>query len=58
MRHGDKGLSAISGHNQLTGVDFYDLTQKEQNAQTVEFASEFGLSPQDVKKLKKQMERN
>ena len=38
MRHGDKGMSAQSGENQLFGVDFHDRIQKEQNAQMVELA--------------------
>ena len=58
MRHGDKGVSAQSGENQLFGIDFHDHIQKEQNTQMVELAREFGLTAQDVKKLKKQIERN
>ena len=58
MRHGDKGISVLAGENQLFGVDFHDLIQKEQNANMVEVASEFGLTNTDVKKLKRQLERN
>ena len=58
MRHGDKGMSALSGENQLFGIDFHDNIQKEQNTQMVELAREFGLTAQDAKKLKKQLERN
>jgi hypothetical protein len=58
MRHGDKAMAVQSGENQLFGVDFRDLTQKEQNVQSIEFASEFGLTNQDVKKIKKRLERN
>jgi hypothetical protein len=58
MRYGDKGMSALSGENQLFGIDFHDNIQKEQNANMVELAREFGLTTQDAKKLKKQLERN
>jgi hypothetical protein len=58
MRYGDKGMSALSGENQLFGIDFHDNIQKEQNASMVELAREFGLTTQDAKKLKKQLERN
>ena len=33
MRHGDKGMSALSGENQLYGVDFHSIIQKEQALQ-------------------------
>lgn len=58
MRFSDKGRSASFGENQIFGVDFHDFIQKEQSANTVELASEFGLSLRDVKKLKKQIERS
>ena len=58
MRHGEKGMSALSGENQLFGVDFQDLIQKGQNTHMVELACELGLTSQDAKKLKKQIERN
>ncbi len=28
MRHGDKGMSALSGENQLFGIDFHDNYSK------------------------------
>jgi len=58
MRHGEKGISALSGENQLFGVDFRDTIQKEQSTAMVEAASEYGFGSQDIKKLKKRMERN
>lgn len=58
MRHGDKGTSAHSGENQLYGVDFRDTVQKEQSATSMEAASEYGFANQDIKKLKKRLERN
>ncbi|ESU30720.1 MULTISPECIES: hypothetical protein [Bacillaceae] len=58
MRFSDKGRSASFGENQLFGVDFHDFIQKEQSTNTVELASEFGLSLRDVRKLKKQIERS
>jgi hypothetical protein len=58
MRYGNKNVSAIEGENQLFGVDFHDFIQKQQQANTFELASEFGLSLMDVKKLKKHLERS
>ena len=58
MRHGDKGMSALSGENQLHGVDFHSIIQNEQASTTIESASEFGFASQDIKKLKKRLERN
>lgn len=58
MRFSEKGNSASFGENQLFGVDFHDFIQKEQSTNTVELASEFGLSLRDVRKLKKQIERS
>ena len=52
MRHGDKGMSALSGENQLHGVDFHSIIQNEQASTTIESASEFGFASQDIKKLK------
>ena len=53
MRHGDKGMSALSGENQLHGVDFHSIIQNEQASTTIEAASEFGFASQDIKKAKK-----
>jgi hypothetical protein len=58
MRHGEKGMSALSGENQLFGIDFHDHIQKEQSTPMVELARDFGLTAQEAKKLKKQLERN
>lgn len=58
MRFGEKGTSAFTGEKQLLGVDLRDSTSKEANALTMETASEFGLTGQDIKKLKKLLERN
>ena len=58
MRHGDKGVSAQSGENQLFGIDFHDQYSKRTKYKMVELAREFGLTTQDAKKLKKQLERN
>jgi hypothetical protein len=58
MRHGDKGMSALSPENQLHGVDFHSIIQNEQASNTIEAATEFGFASQDIKKLKKRLERN
>ncbi|WP_181444611.1 hypothetical protein [Bacillus sp. 03113] len=49
-----KNKTALFGDHQLTGVDFQNSTQ----AENLEFTQEFGLSLHEIKKLKKQMNRN
>ncbi|WML45508.1 hypothetical protein [Neobacillus sp. PS3-40] len=58
MRSSDKGMNIQSADSQIFGVDFHDFIQKEQNSNSYELASEFGLSMRDVRKLKKHMERS
>ncbi len=58
MRQGDKGNSAFFVENQLSGLDFRDSIQKEQSSTSLEAASEFGFANQDIKKLKRRLERN
>ena len=57
MRYGEKGMNVQSGENQLFDVDFHDFIQAEGAATMVELASEFGISLQDVRKLKKKISR-
>ncbi|MCM2531541.1 hypothetical protein NDK43_02915 [Neobacillus pocheonensis] len=58
MRSSDKGMSIQSMDGRLFGVDFHDFIQKEQHSNSIELASEFGLSIGDVRKLKKHLERS
>ncbi|MDD1371041.1 hypothetical protein PTB13_26005 [Bacillus sp. MHSD17] len=58
MRMNEKGHSVTNGANQLFNVNFHDFISKEQNNTSMELASEFGISLQDVKRLKKQIERS
>jgi hypothetical protein len=58
MRSSDKEMNVQSVEARIFGVDFHDFIQKEQNSNTFELASEFGLSMRDVRKLKKHMERS
>ncbi|GIN60333.1 hypothetical protein J27TS8_03260 [Robertmurraya siralis] len=58
MRFSDKGTTIQQGENQLFGIDLHDFLQKEQNSSMIELASEFGLTMNDVRKLKKQLERS
>jgi uncharacterized NAD-dependent epimerase/dehydratase family protein len=58
MRYGDKGMSIQQADNKIFGMDFHDFLQKEQNANMIELATEFGISLQDVRKLKKHLERS
>ncbi|WP_174234328.1 hypothetical protein [Bacillus sp. V59.32b] len=58
MRFSEKGETSLNGENQLHGVDFHDFIQKEQGANLVELASEFGLNMRDARKLKKKLNRS
>jgi hypothetical protein len=58
MRLSHKGMTVHAGENQLFGMDFHDFIQKDQNACLTEIAAEFGVSANEVRKVKKQMERN
>lgn len=58
MRLNNKGMAVHAGENQLYGMDFHDFIQKDQNACLTEIASEFGISTNEVREMKKQMERN
>ncbi|MBN6887822.1 putative NAD-dependent epimerase/dehydratase family protein [Cytobacillus horneckiae] len=58
MRFGEKGMNVQSGENKLFGVDFHDFIQSEQYSTMLELASEFGVSIQDVRKLKKKLGRS
>ena len=50
MRMNEKGHSVTNGANQLFNVNFHDFISKEQNNTSMELASEFGISLQDVKR--------
>jgi hypothetical protein len=58
MRFSEKSMNAQAADGRLFGVDFHDFIQKEQQTNTFELASEFGLSIGDVRKLKKHLERS
>ncbi|ABS23344.1 hypothetical protein ACRS6Y_19355 [Bacillus cytotoxicus] len=58
MRMNEKGHSVTNGANQLFNVSFHDFISKEQTNTGMELASEFGISLQDVRRLKKQLERS
>jgi hypothetical protein len=57
VRSSEKGMNVQSMESRMFGVDFHDFLQKEQNNNTFELASEFGLTIGDVRKLKKHLER-
>ncbi|CAK6476346.1 hypothetical protein BFRIG_03712 [Peribacillus frigoritolerans] len=55
MKFSEKDQTSLSGGNQVLGVDFHDFIQKEQSANLVELASEFGVNIRTVKNLKKRL---
>ena len=52
MRLSHKGMTVHAGENQLFGMDFHDFIQKDQNACLTEIAAEFGVSANEVRKVK------
>jgi hypothetical protein len=58
MRMSDKANSVTNSVNQLFNVNFHDFVSQEGRATSMELASEFGISLQDVKKLKKHLGRS
>ncbi|WP_062355567.1 hypothetical protein [Bacillus kwashiorkori] len=58
MRASDKSQQTNRLGNQLYGVNLHDFLEKYDNNSMIELASEFGLSLGDVRKLKKQLEKN
>jgi len=58
MRFSEKSQLSNQGANDLLGVDLHDFVQKEQGSTYLELASEFGLSLNDVRKLKRQLDRS
>jgi hypothetical protein len=58
LKFNDKAQRSLNAENQLMGVNFHDFIQREQNADSMELASEFGLNLREVKRLKKRLERS
>jgi hypothetical protein len=57
MRNSEKG-ELMHSRKDVFGVDFHDFMVKEQNETSYELASEFGISLQQVKSLKKHLNRS
>ncbi|XJZ26334.1 hypothetical protein ACF5W4_13155 [Bacillota bacterium Lsc_1132] len=57
MRSSEKGVNIQSADSRIFGVDFHHFIEREQQANSFELASEFGLTMRDVKKLKKYLDR-
>ncbi len=55
MKFSEKGQTSINSANQLTGIDFRDLIQKEENTHVMELASEFIINGRTIKNAKKQL---
>ncbi|GIN87046.1 hypothetical protein J6TS2_34320 [Heyndrickxia sporothermodurans] len=58
MRMNERNQQISDGTNQIFGTNFHEFIQKENQASSLELASEFGLSLGDVKLLKKKLERS
>lgn len=57
VRNSEKGELSQNNHS-VFGVDFHDFMVKEQSDTSLELASEFGISLNEVKSLKKKLNRS
>ena len=57
MRNSEKG-ELMHSRKDVYGVDFHDFMVKEQNDTSLELASQFGISLEQVKSLKKHLNRS
>ncbi|WP_168733775.1 hypothetical protein [Metabacillus sediminilitoris] len=57
MRNSEKG-ELMHSRKDVYGVDFHDFMVKEQNDTSLELASEFGISLEQVRSLKKHLNRS
>ena len=55
MKFSEKGQTSINSANQLSGVDFRDVIQKEESTHLMEFANEFIINGRTIKNVKKQL---
>ena len=55
MKFSEKGQTSINSANQLAGVDFRDVIQKEESTHLIELASEFIINGRTIKNIKKQL---
>lgn len=58
MRSNEKNQLVSDGSNQIFGANLHEFIQKENQATSLELASEFGLTLGEVKQLKKKLERS
>lgn len=57
MRNSGKEKMIHTGLQPLVALDFHRFTEKEQSLNSMELASEFGLSLHEVKSLKRKIFR-
>jgi transcription initiation factor IIE alpha subunit len=58
MRANDKQTMSSNGDNPFFGVNFYDRIEREKESNSSELASEFGVSLNEIKRIKKRLERS
>jgi uncharacterized NAD-dependent epimerase/dehydratase family protein len=58
MRMNERGNNVTNSANQLFNVNFHDFLSKDPSITSMELASEFGISLNDVKQLKKRLGRS
>ncbi|MBS4173658.1 RNA polymerase subunit sigma-70 [Bacillus sp. FJAT-49736] len=58
MRLSNKNQLSNAGSSQIFQTDLHHFMEREDQALSIELASEFGLSLGEVKLLKKKMERS
>jgi hypothetical protein len=58
MRINEKNQIITDGNNQIFNTNLHHFMERENQANSLELASEFGLSLGEVKLLKKKLERS
>ncbi|MBE3569886.1 MAG: hypothetical protein IMW92_07165 [Bacillales bacterium] len=58
MRANEKQTMGLSVNNPLFGVNFHDWIDREKEENSWELASEFSVSLNEIKQIKKRLERS
>lgn len=55
MKFSEKGQTSMNSANQIAGVDFRNVIQKEEITHLIELATEFTINGRTIKNIKKQL---
>jgi hypothetical protein len=58
MRANEKHIMSVNGDNQLFGMNFQHTIDREKEADSLDLPSEFSVSLNEMKRIKKRLERS